>query len=91
MQKVDAEIRAIIDQQYAVARKLIEDSRDKMEIMASALLEWETLDAEQIDDTAVLRMIPAERRRRRRLLRLRPDQRRISSSLGRAGCTAFLS
>ncbi|MBP9800695.1 MAG: ATP-dependent zinc metalloprotease FtsH [Sterolibacterium sp.] len=50
MQKVDAEIRAIIDQQYAVARKLIEDSRDKMEIMASALLEWETLDAEQIDD-----------------------------------------
>ena len=50
MQKVDAEIRAIIDQQYAVARKLIEDSRDKMDIMANALLEWETLDAEQIDD-----------------------------------------
>jgi cell division protease FtsH len=50
MQKVDAEIRAIIDQQYAVARKLIEDSRDKMDIMAHALLEWETLDAEQIDD-----------------------------------------
>mgnify|MGYP000996557284 FL=1 len=50
MQKVDAEIRSIIDQQYAVARKLIEDNRDKMDIMAAALLEWETLDAEQIDD-----------------------------------------
>jgi len=50
MQKVDAEIRAIIDQQYAVARKLIEDNRDKMEIMAKALLDWETLDAEQIED-----------------------------------------
>jgi cell division protease FtsH len=50
MQKVDAEIRSIIDQQYAVARKLIEDNRDKMDIMAASLLEWETLDAEQIDD-----------------------------------------
>jgi cell division protease FtsH len=50
MQKVDAEIRKIIDQQYAVARKLIEDNKDKMHAMANALLEWETIDAEQIDD-----------------------------------------
>jgi len=50
MQKVDAEIRAIIDEQYNVARKIIEDNRDKMEAMAAALLEWETIDAEQIDD-----------------------------------------
>ncbi len=50
MQKVDAEIRKIIDEQYAVARKLIEDNSDKMHAMASALLEWETIDAEQIED-----------------------------------------
>ncbi len=50
MQKVDAEIRNIIDQQYALARKLIEENRDKIEAMAKALLEWETIDAEQIDD-----------------------------------------
>ncbi len=50
MQKVDAEIRRIIDGQYAVARKLIEDHKDKMHAMAHALLEWETIDAEQIDD-----------------------------------------
>jgi len=50
MQKVDAEIRRIIDQQYALARKLIEDNRDKVEMMAKALLEWETLDADQISD-----------------------------------------
>ncbi len=50
MQKVDGEIRRIIDEQYAVARKLIEDNRDKVEIMTRALLEWETLDAEQIND-----------------------------------------
>lgn len=50
MQKVDAEIRRILDQQYALARKLIEDNRDKVEMMAKALLEIETLDSEQIDD-----------------------------------------
>ncbi|KAB2313556.1 ATP-dependent zinc metalloprotease FtsH [Betaproteobacteria bacterium SCN2] len=50
MQKVDQEIRRIIDEQYARARKLIEDNRDKIEAMTKALLEWETIDAEQIDD-----------------------------------------
>jgi cell division protease FtsH len=50
MQKVDLEIRRIIDQQYALARKLLEENRDKVEAMTQALLEWETLDAEQIDD-----------------------------------------
>jgi cell division protease FtsH len=50
MQQVDAEIRRIIDEQYKLARKLIEDNRDKVEKMAKALLEWETLDADQIND-----------------------------------------
>jgi len=50
MQQVDAEIRRIIDQQYGLARRLIEENRDKIEAMAKALLEWETLDADQIND-----------------------------------------
>src|SRR5512132_1566237 len=50
MRKVDSEIRKIIDTQYAVARKLIEDNRDKVEAMAKALLEFETIDADQIGD-----------------------------------------
>jgi cell division protease FtsH len=50
MQQVDKEIRRIVDQQYSLARKLIEDNRDKVETMAKALMEWETLDAEQITD-----------------------------------------
>ena len=50
MQKVDAEIRRIIDQQYTLARKLIEENRDKVEAMAKALLEWETIDSDQISD-----------------------------------------
>lgn len=49
-QKVDAEIRRILDEQYAVARKLIEDNRDKVEAMTAALMEFETIDAEQIND-----------------------------------------
>jgi cell division protease FtsH len=50
MQKVDSEIRRIIDNQYALARRLIEESQDKMHAMAQALLEWETIDADQIED-----------------------------------------
>ena len=50
MQKVDAAIRKIIDERYAIARKLIEDNRDKVESMAQTLLEWETIDADQIGD-----------------------------------------
>jgi cell division protease FtsH len=50
MQEIDAEVRRIIDEQYAKAKKIIEDNRDKMEAMAHALLEWETIGSEQIDD-----------------------------------------
>ncbi|HUW51105.1 MAG TPA: ATP-dependent zinc metalloprotease FtsH [Sulfuricella sp.] len=50
MQKVDAEIRRIVDAQYALARQLIEENRDKIELMAKTLLEWETIDADQIAD-----------------------------------------
>ena len=50
MQKVDQEIRKIIDEQYTVARKILEGNRDKVEAMTKALLEWETIDSDQIDD-----------------------------------------
>ena len=48
--KIENEIRRIIDEQYALARRLIEENRDKVEAMARALLDLETIDAEQIDD-----------------------------------------
>lgn len=50
MRKVDTEVRRIIDEQYALARRLIEDHSDHMHAMAKALLEWETIDADQLDD-----------------------------------------
>ncbi len=50
MRKVDSEIRKIIDEQYARARSILEEHRDQVEAMAKALLEWETIDADQIDD-----------------------------------------
>ncbi|MBP1315725.1 ATP-dependent zinc metalloprotease FtsH [Herbaspirillum sp. WGmk3] len=49
-QKVDAEIRSILDEQYALARRLLEENREKVDVMAKALLEWETLDADQVND-----------------------------------------
>lgn len=50
MQKCDAEIRKIIDEQYKVARAILEANREKVEIMTKTLLEWETIDADQIND-----------------------------------------
>lgn len=47
---VDKEIRRIVDEQYSRARQIIEENRDKVEVMAKALLEWETIDADQIND-----------------------------------------
>jgi cell division protease FtsH len=49
-QKVDFEIRTLIDSQYALARSILENNRDKVEAMVAALLEWETLDADQLTD-----------------------------------------
>ncbi|MDP3618162.1 MAG: ATP-dependent zinc metalloprotease FtsH [Ramlibacter sp.] len=50
MQKVDSEVRRIIDEQYALARRIIETNRDKVEAITKALLEWETIGREQLDD-----------------------------------------
>ncbi|EGF31295.1 Cell division protein FtsH [Oxalobacteraceae bacterium IMCC9480] len=49
-QKVDLEIRSILDGQYALSRRLLEENREKVELMAKTLLEWETIDADQIND-----------------------------------------
>ena len=50
MQKVDLEVRRIIDEQYTLARRLIEEHSAQMHAMAKALLEWETIDKDQIAD-----------------------------------------
>jgi len=49
-EKVEKEIDRIVDEQYARARGILEDNRDKVEVMAQALLEWETLEAAQVDE-----------------------------------------
>ena len=49
-QMIDAEVRKLCDDAYARALKLITDNRDKLEIIAKALLEFETLDGQQIKD-----------------------------------------
>ena len=49
-QLVDAEIKSILDKQYSIARKLIEKNRKKVEAMTKALLEYETIDSDQIND-----------------------------------------
>tara|TARA_Y100000389_G_scaffold43714_1_gene38399 strand:- start:978 stop:2888 length:1911 start_codon:yes stop_codon:yes gene_type:complete len=46
---IDSEIRKIIDVQYQRATKLVNDNLDKMHLMADALIKYETIDVEQID------------------------------------------
>ena len=48
--KVDAEIRIIIDANYDIAYKILEENRDILDSMAAALIEFETIDTGQIDD-----------------------------------------
>lgn len=47
---IDKEVRKIIDQCYARAKDLLEKNRDKLDMMKDALLEYETIDADQISD-----------------------------------------
>ncbi|MBL09922.1 MAG: cell division protein FtsH [Acidiferrobacteraceae bacterium] len=47
-EQVDAEITRIIEEQYGRARKIIEENRDKVEVMTKALIDWETLESDQI-------------------------------------------
>jgi len=50
--EIDQEVRSIVDEQYSVAKQVLTDNRDKLDALATALLERETLDAQEI--TAVL-------------------------------------
>ena len=49
-QEIDAEVKRIIQEQYLRAQQLIIANRDKLEIIARALLEYETLDGSQVED-----------------------------------------
>ena len=49
-QRIDAEVRAIIKTQYDRAYALIHANRDKLEIIANSLLEFETLDGAQVEE-----------------------------------------
>ena len=49
-QKVDDEVRRILEQQYDIARELIEHNADKMHAMVDALMKWETIDRDQLQD-----------------------------------------
>ncbi len=58
---IDEEVRSIIDQCYGTAKQILADNRDKLDVMAEALMKYETIDAAQIDDIMAGR-IPREPR-----------------------------
>ena len=61
MQTVDLEIRRIIDEQYAVSTKILKDHAEQVEAMTAALMEYETIDADQIADIMAGRSVRAEK------------------------------
>jgi cell division protease FtsH len=48
--EIDQEVRSILNDAYSTASKLLEDNRDILEAMKDALMEFETIDADQVDD-----------------------------------------
>ncbi len=60
--EIDAEVRSIIQEQYARSRKLIEENRDKLDALAHALLERETIDREEVEAVMQGRPLPARER-----------------------------
>jgi cell division protease FtsH len=48
--EIDSEVKGIIDHCYQVAREVILTHREKLEAIANALLEYETLDGQQVDE-----------------------------------------
>ena len=61
-QQIDTEVRRLIDEAYKLAKSLIEENRDKLDLIANALLEYETLDGKQVEDIVRTgKFIPTER------------------------------
>ncbi|WP_086934557.1 ATP-dependent zinc metalloprotease FtsH [Agarilytica rhodophyticola] len=55
--QIDEEVRSIIDATYAKAKQILEENRDILEAMKDALMEYETIDAEQVDDLMARRKV----------------------------------
>jgi cell division protease FtsH len=47
---IDEEVRQLIDTCYEDAKRILESSRDKLDVMAAALLKYETIDEQQVKD-----------------------------------------
>ena len=47
---IDAEVKSLLDRCYTKAEEILEEHRDKLEMMKDALMEYETIDSKQIDD-----------------------------------------
>ncbi|MGD8174826.1 ATP-dependent zinc metalloprotease FtsH [Marinimicrobium sp. ARAG 43.8] len=54
---IDEEVRQIIDTCYKRAEQILKDNRDILEAMKDALMEYETIDSEQVDDLMARRKV----------------------------------
>ncbi len=54
---IDAEVKRIIDENYQLAEKILKENADILHAMAKALMKYETIDSEQIDDLMARRPV----------------------------------
>jgi cell division protease FtsH len=60
--EIDREVRLLVDEQYDLAKRLLSENRDKLDRLAQALLERETLDSSEIDAAMEGRELPPNQR-----------------------------
>ena len=56
---IDAEVKQVIDRNYARAKQILQDNMDVLHTMKDALMKYETIDAKQIDDLMARREVRA--------------------------------
>lgn len=49
-QAIDKEVRRILEEEYFRAKKMLEENRERIELMVECLMKWETIDFDQIND-----------------------------------------
>ena len=64
-QSIDAEVRRILDEAYETARKIIQEYREQVELMTQMLMEFETLDSEDVQEIVIKKNWDLTRKRDR--------------------------
>lgn len=78
--EIDKEVKYIIDQNYARAKQILESNRDKLTIMAEALMLYETIDKKQIDAIMAGKKIPKPKGLVKTTKKIKPSETALNNN-----------